>query len=58
MVATVYATQKQIEAIAYELAERFMKRVGGDHSMQDMDDLAAAITDAIVTWVNEKNAKS
>jgi hypothetical protein len=54
----VYATQKQIEAIAYELAERFMKRVGGDHSMQDMDDLADAITDAIVTWVNGKNAKS
>lgn len=57
MVATVYATQKQIEAIAYELAERFMKRVQGDHSMQDLDDLAAALTDAIVTWVNEKNGK-
>jgi hypothetical protein len=57
MVATVYATQKQIEAIAYELAERFMKRIGGDYSMQDMDDLAEAISGAIVTWVNEKNAK-
>ena len=55
MPQTVYATQKQIEAIAYELMERFFKRIGGGQSMQDMDDLAAAITAAIVDWVNEKN---
>jgi hypothetical protein len=54
MPGTIYATQKQIEAIAYELAERFMKRVAGDHSMHDLDDLAAAITDAIVVWMNER----
>ena len=55
MPSSFYTTDKQVDAIAYELMERFFKRIGGGKSMQDMDDLAEAITAAIVDWVNEKN---
>jgi hypothetical protein len=51
MPSAFYATEKQIDAIAYELMERFFKRVGGGQSMQDMDDLAEAIAVTIKAWV-------
>jgi hypothetical protein len=51
MPSSVFATDKQIDAIAYELAERFFKRVGGGGSLQDADDLAGVIAAAIRDWM-------
>lgn len=51
MPSSFYVTDKQVDAIAYELMERFFKRVGGGQSMQDMDDLAEALAVAIKAWI-------
>lgn len=51
MPSSFYTTDKQVDAIAYELMERFFKRVGGGQSMQDMDDLADVLAVAIKTWI-------
>jgi hypothetical protein len=51
MPSSFYTTDKQVDAIAYELMERFFKRVGGGQSMQDMDDLADVLAVAIKAWI-------
>lgn len=51
MPSSFYTTDKQVDAIAYELMERFFKRVGGGQSMQDMDDLADVLGVAIKAWI-------
>ena len=48
-------SEKQIEAIAYELAERFFKRLGGGNSYQDVDQLAADLADAIRVFLGQPN---
>jgi hypothetical protein len=50
----VYATDKQIEAVAYELAERFFKRIGGGNSLHDVDVLAAVLATVINDWLKGK----
>lgn len=53
MPTSAFATDKQIDAIAYELSERFFKRIGGGGSLQDADDLAAALAAAIREWMGK-----
>lgn len=57
MTFPIHATEKQVEAIAYELAERFIQRTGNGKQAEQVDSLAAAIGDAIVLWMNEINAR-
>lgn len=47
-------SEKQVEAIAYELSERFFKRVGGGNSLAEVDDLAAFLAAEIVAWLRSK----
>lgn len=51
MPSSFYTTDKQVDAIAYELMERFFKRVGGGQSLQDMEDLADVLAVAIKAWI-------
>lgn len=45
------ATERQIEAIAYELAERFFKRLGGEHTLDQRDSLSEALAKALKEWM-------
>lgn len=54
----VYGTDRQVKAIAYELAEQFFKRTGNDKRSEQIDELADAIAAAITIWMNETNAKA
>jgi hypothetical protein len=56
MAATLIVSDKKVEAIAFELAERFYKRAGYAFTAQDMDDLAEALAGAIHKWLAEKGA--
>lgn len=56
MHSTMILSVKQIEAVAYELAERFYKRVGYTHSMQDIDDLSDEFSVAIHKFISEYDA--
>ena len=47
-----YPTEKRIDAVAYELAERFFERTGAVTTAVKVDSLAEAISAAIKAWVS------
>ena len=58
MAVQIYATDKQIEAVAYQLSERFFKLVGNSRSSEDVDDLADEISQAIHKFLSEDNRRA
>ena len=51
----IQLSDRQIDAVSYELAEAFFKRIGYSKTPNLVDSVAATLSDAIHKWLKENS---